>query len=74
MFNMKNTFASTKAKIAAGTAILFAAGTASADFITDARAAITGAGADGLTIGGYVVVAIASLVVVGLAIQMLRKV
>lgn len=42
-------------------------------FTDDANTAIQSAGADALTIGGYVVVAIAGLVVVSLAVSMIRK-
>lgn len=48
--------------------------TANAGFLEDAQTAIGTAGTDALTIGGYVVVAIAGLVVVGLAISMIRKI
>lgn len=61
-------------KFASIPALLTAASAASADFVADAGAAITGASTDGLAIGGYIVVAVASLVVVGLAVAMLRKV
>lgn len=49
------------------------ASVASADIITDSQAALADAGLDALTIGGYVVSAIAGLVVVGMVINMVRK-
>lgn len=57
---------------AAGTALL-SAGSANATILSDAQTAIAGAAGDALTVGGYVVAGIASLLVVGLIISMMRK-
>ncbi len=46
---------------------------AHATLLTDTDAAITAAAADALTIGSYVVGGICSLLVIGLAIRMVRK-
>ena len=46
---------------------------ANATLLTDVQAAITSAQADALTVGGYVVAAIAALIVVTLIIGMVRK-
>lgn len=46
---------------------------ASADLLTDTSTAIQAASADALTVGGYVVAGVASLIVVGLVISMVRK-
>lgn len=70
-------FAKTRAVFFAGLLALF--GTfalslpAHADITTDAQTAITAAQADALTVGGFVVAAVAALIVVGLVISMLRK-
>lgn len=59
----------------AGASALVAGGYASAsDLTTAAETAITAAGADGQTVGGYVIAAVAGLVVVGLILAMIRKV
>ena len=46
---------------------------AHADILTDVNTAITAAKGDALTVGGYVVAAIAALIVVTLIIGMVRK-
>lgn len=43
------------------------------DLLTDTSTAIQAASADALTVGGYVVAGVASLIVVGLVITMVRK-
>lgn len=57
-----------------GLGSLMMAGAASADIATDTQAAIDSAKATALTVGGYVVAAVAALVVIGLIISMVRKV
>lgn len=47
--------------------------TAFAGILEDSDAAITSAGTDALTVGGYVVAAVGSLIVVGLILGMMRK-
>lgn len=44
-----------------------------ATVLTDAQTAITGASADALTVGGYVVAAVAGLVVISLILSMIKK-
>ncbi len=44
-----------------------------ADMLTDSQAALDSAKTDALTVGGYVVAAVASLVVVGMILSMMRK-
>lgn len=48
--------------------------TASATLVSDATTAVTAAGADGLTVGGGVVAAVAGLAVVGVVIAIVRKI
>ena len=60
------------AVVAGGTALI-AAVPARADIVADVQGAITSATTQTSTVGGYVAVAVASLVVVGLVISMLRK-
>ncbi len=48
-------------------------GTAHADILTDTQTAISGAAADGLTVGGYVVAGVCSLLVIGLIIGLVHK-
>lgn len=45
-----------------------------ADILTDSQTAIAAAGADGLTVGGYVVSAVAGLIVIGLILKMVGKI
>lgn len=58
--------------IAGGTALM-AAVPVRADIVADVQGAITSATSQTSTVGGYVAVAVATLVVVGLVIAMLRK-
>lgn len=60
------------APVAAGASSLYAS-TVSADWLTDAQTALTAAGTDGKTIGGYVIVVVAGMAVIGLAIAVMRK-
>lgn len=61
-------------KVALATAGVFAVQSAAyADILTDVNTAITAAKGDALTVGGYVVAAIAALIVVTLIIGMVRK-
>lgn len=53
--------------------LVLSAGTAFAGILEDSDAAITAAGTDALTVGGYVVAAVGSLIVVGLILGMMRK-
>lgn len=76
MYKGARFFRNAGAKIAAGVATLGASvgpAMAQSTFLTDAQDAITGAKTDALSVGGYVVVAIAGLVVVTLVIGMIRK-
>lgn len=57
----------------AGAAVLGSVGLSYADLASDVQAGITSAQGTALTIGGYVVTAVAALVVVGLAIMMVKK-
>ncbi len=70
-------FKSLKSKLAlAGAAVfgsMLASTAAHADILTDVNTAITAAKGDALTVGGYVVAAIAALIVVTLIIGMVRK-
>lgn len=60
--------------VASGTALITAGRTFAADdFAAAAKAGIDSAQATGLTVGGYVVAAVAALVVVGLVIGLVRK-
>ena len=62
-------------KFAAATAVTAASiGSASATMVSDATTAISTAGADGLTVGGGVVAAVAGLAVVGIILALVRKV
>ena len=61
------------AALGAGSAVLGSAGLSYADLASDVQAGITSAQGTALTIGGYVVTAVAALVVVGLAIMMVKK-
>ncbi len=54
-------------------ALALTAGAAHADILTDSQTALQQAGTDALTVGGYVVAAVAGLVVVGMILSMLRK-
>ena len=47
---------------------------ARADILTDTQTAIQTAAADALTVGGYVVAGVASLIVIGLIIALVHKV
>lgn len=47
--------------------------TASATVLTDAQTAIAAASGDALTVGGYVVAAVAALIVISLILSMIRK-
>lgn len=46
---------------------------AHADLLTDTQTAVQGAAGDALTVGGYVVAGVASLIVIGLIIRMIYK-
>jgi hypothetical protein len=46
---------------------------AHADVLTDTQTAISAAAADGLTVGGYVVAGVCSLLVIGLIIGLVHK-
>lgn len=48
-------------------------GSAHADLLLDTETAIDAAAADALTVGGYVVGGIATILVIGLVIRMIRK-
>lgn len=62
-------------RFGAGASALLAGGYASAsDLTAAAETAITSAGTDGQTVGGYVIAAVAGLVVVSLILAMIRKV
>lgn len=65
-------FKKTLAYLAAGFAALSATA-ANATILTDAQAAVTGAGGDALTVGGYVIAAVGGLIVVGLVLGMMKK-
>lgn len=65
---MKNTWLA----IAGFFAFLFA-NPAAATLLTDVETAITSAKGDALTVGGYVVAAVAALIVITLIIGMVRK-
>ncbi|MFZ2404292.1 MAG: major capsid protein [Methylobacter sp.] len=56
--------------LVAGAAI----GPVSASVITDAQTALTAAGTDASTVGGYVVAAVAVIAGVGIILSMVRKV
>ena len=61
-------------KVALATAgVLGLQSAANATILTDVQTAITSAQGDALTVGGYVVAAIAALLVVTLIITMMRK-
>lgn len=60
-----------KRACAGATAAVVAASSAHATIVTDAQTAIQSAAADGLTVGGYVLVGVGSLIVVGLVMKML---
>jgi hypothetical protein len=61
-------------KVVLATGGVFAVQSAAhADILTDVSTAITAAKGDALTVGGYVVAAIAALIVVTLIIGMVRK-
>ena len=68
MFNVKK-----RVLALAATAGAFVSGSAFATPITDAEAAITAASGDALVVGGYVVAAVAGLVVISLILGMVRK-
>lgn len=61
------------AALGAGSAVLGSAALSHADLASDVQASITSAQGTALTIGGYVVGAVAALIVVGLAIMMVKK-
>ncbi|MBF0132369.1 MAG: major capsid protein [Magnetococcales bacterium] len=64
-------------KVAAGVvglgSVIGISGLAHADLLTDSQTAITDAAADATTVGGYVVAAICTMIVIGLVIKMVRK-
>lgn len=57
----------------AASATALMANAANATILTDTQTAISTASGDALTVGGYVVAGVASLIVVGLIIGMVRK-
>lgn len=76
MFNSKKETLKPIAKVGAwvtAAAVSAYASVASADILTDSQTALADAGADALTVGGYVVAAIAGMIVVGMVISMIRK-
>jgi hypothetical protein len=61
-------------KVAVATAGLFGlSAAANATVLTDAQTAISAASGDALTVGGYVVAAVAALIVISLILSMIRK-
>lgn len=64
----------TLAAIGAGSTAVVQSVPARADLLTDTQTAISGAAADALTVGGYVVAGVASLIVIGLIIALVHKV
>lgn len=80
MFNLKNTALKPVAKWGTwlgGTFAVLSATAANADtaaLVTSAQTAIGDAGTAAQTVGGYVVLAVAGLIVVGMIISMMRKV
>lgn len=61
------------AAVGAGAGVAVQSLPAHADLLTDTETAITTAASSALTAGGYVVVGIGSLIVIGLVIRMLYK-
>lgn len=51
----------------------FTAGLANAGLAADVQASIAGAGTEALTVGGYIVAAVATLIVVGMVLSLMRK-
>ena len=80
MFNLKQTALKPIAKVGswvAGGVAAVSASVASADtaaLVSSAQGAIGDAGTAAQTVGGYVVLAVAGLIVVGMIISMMRKV
>lgn len=80
MFNLKQTALKPVAKVGAwvsGTVAAVSASVVNADtaaLVTSAQTAIGDAGTAAQTVGGYVVLAVAGLIVVGMIISMMRKV
>lgn len=71
MFNRMKSFAG---RLAAGaTAAVSSFGVAHADILTDTQTAVSGAAADALTVGGYVVAGVCSLLVIGLILKFAGK-
>jgi hypothetical protein len=60
--------------LGAGTATVVQSVPARADLLTETQTAISSAAADALTVGGYVVAGVASLIVIGLIIALVHKV
>lgn len=64
-------------KVAAGFiglgSVIGISGVAHADLLTDSQTAINAATSDALTVGGYVVAGICTMIVIGLVIKMVRK-
>lgn len=69
-----------KVKAYAGKALAVAAGSvglvtaANAEYMADISAAVTTAKADALTVGGYVLAAVAGLIVISLIMKLIHKV
>lgn len=72
--NSRKALQSKTAKLSAGAGALVASGLASAAIpLTDVQTGITSAVTSGETVGGYVMVGVAALVVVGLVIGIIKK-
>lgn len=66
---------SNKAKAVAGFGALVAAGASHAALdLTAVQTSIEGAGTQGTTVGGYVIAAVATLVVIGVVLAIVRKI
>lgn len=72
--NSRKALASKKAQMAAGASALVASGMSQAAIpLSDVQTGITTAVASGETVGGYVMVGVAALVVVGLIVGIIKK-
>lgn len=61
------------AAVGAGAGVAVQSLPAHADLLTDTETAVAGAATSALTVGGYVVAGVASLIVIGLIIRMIYK-
>lgn len=59
--------------VGAGAAVVGSVAASHADLLTDTKTAVEAAAGDALTVGGYVVAGVCSLLVIGLVIMCVRK-